>query len=333
MEKLSKLRFGSFTGIWIATVLLFAMSPIIAPGSLSRGAVLSMLPFAAILAITAVGETLVIQQRGLDLSVPGMVSLAALIVTKYPNLDDSLVPTAILIALVVSVVTGLVSGLAVGILRITPLVATLAMNALLLGAVQWYSGGFPTGAANNLNQWALAGTLGIPNTVLTSVVLVAVVTLVFKYTVVGRRFEATGANPRAAYAAGVPVLRYQIGSYVVASLCYGAAGILLAAFLKTPGIFVGETYLLPTVAAVVLGGTPLTGGVGSVIASAGGALFLTQLGQLVLSIGAPTSVQLLIQSATIAVGMGLRNIKWDALRRYLLPARNVPVQSSEVASN
>ena len=95
------------------------------------------------------------------------------------------------------------------------------------------------------------------------------------------------------------------------------AGSILAAFLKTPGVFLGDTYLLPSVAAVVLGGTALTGGVGSVVASAVAALFLTQLGQLVLSIGAPTSIQLLIQSATIAIGMGLRGIRPDSLKHLL----------------
>ena len=86
-------------------------------------------------------------------------------------------------------------------------------------------------------------------------------------------------------------------------------------FLKTPGVFVGESYLLPSVAAVVLGGTALTGGVGSVVASAIAALFLTQLGQIVLSIGAPTSIQLLIQAAAIAIGMGLRGIRIEALTK------------------
>jgi ribose transport system permease protein len=134
-----------------------------------------------------------------------------------------------------------------------------------------------------------------------------------KMTVAGRRFEAVGANPVAARSAGITVRGYVLASYVLAGICYAIAGIILASFLKTPGVFVGETYLLPSVAAVVLGGTALTGGSGSVIASAVAALFLTQLGQLVLSIGAPTSIQLLIQSATIAIGMGLRGIPFSQL--------------------
>ena len=157
-----ELRFGRFSAIWIATAALFAVSPIVAPGSLSHAAIFSMLPFAAILAVVAVGQTLVVQQRGLDLSVPGAISLAALLITKFPNQEDALVPGAIVLTLGVGTIIGLFNGLAVSLFGVAPFVATLGVNALLLGCVQWYSGGSPTGAANALNQWALATTGACP---------------------------------------------------------------------------------------------------------------------------------------------------------------------------
>ena len=314
------MRLGRFSAIWIATAILFAVSPLVAPGSLSHAAIFSMLPFAAISALVAVGQTLVVQQRGLDLSAPGAISLAALLVTKFPNQADTLVPAGILLTLLVAALVGLANGLTVVLFGVTPFVATLGVNALLLGFVQYYSGGSPTGAAHSLNQWALATTGGLPNTVVFTVVLIAVAQAVLLWTVSGRRFEAVGANPAAALAAGIRVIRYVVSSYVLAGLCYATAAILLAAFLKTPGVFIGDTYLLPSVAAVVLGGTALTGGVGNVVASAAAALFLTQLGQLVLSIGAPTAVQLLIQSGAIAVGMGLREVNQSFPLRWLRSA-------------
>ena len=309
-------RPNQFTPIWWATVLLFALSPAIAPGSLAGSALLSMLPFAAILAIAAIGQTLVIQQAGLDLSVPGMICLSAVIVTKYPNGDNGKLLVGILIVLGASVAVGLLNGLAVGLLGITPLVATLGMNAVLLGFVQSESGGFPTGATDNLNQFALEKTGGIPNTLWLAVGGLIVTTVILRKALIGRRFEAVGANPRTARACGISVARYQLGAYVMASVCYGVAGILLAGFLKTPGIFVGNDYLLPSVAAVVLGGTALSGGVGSVFASAIGALFLTQLGQLVLSMGAETSVQYLIQGSAIAIGVATRGVNRAAVRHH-----------------
>ena len=108
--------------------------------------------------------------------------------------------------------------------------------------------------------------------------------------------------------AGVRVKAVEFSTYVLASLTYGAAGILAGVYLGTPGIGAGHDYLLPTIAAVVLGGTSLAGGRGSVLATALGALFLTQLEQVVLGMGAPPSVQLVIQGSIIALGMALRHL-------------------------
>jgi ribose transport system permease protein len=94
-----------------------------------------------------------------------------------------------------------------------------------------------------------------------------------------------------------------VGAYTLAAVFNGHAGIMLAAYIQTPGIFLGDDYLLPTIAAVVLAGNALTGGQLKVGAIAVAALFLTQLNQVVLSMGAPTSLQLLIQSAALVVAV------------------------------
>ena len=305
-----------FAPIWFGCLLLFALSPLFAPGSLSSSSLLSMLPFAAILAIAAVGQTLVVQQRGFDLSVPGAISLAAVIITKYSAGGDDLAQ-ALLLVVVVAIASGLASGIAISFFRISPIVATLGVNGILLGAVLQISGGSPATAPEELSELALAKTAGIPNTVIAALIVVVAVALVMNRTVVGRRFVATGANPRAARTVGISVARYQVATYVVAALCYAAAGVLLAAFLSTPSIFSGNTYLFATVAAVVIAGTPLTGGRGSVVATAVAALFLTQLESVVLSTGADTSIQYVIQGVAIAVGMALRIVSLDAVTRRL----------------
>src|ERR1700759_3458704 len=103
--------FGPFTAIWVATALLFAISPLVAGGSVGGSAIKAMLPFAAILAIAAVGQTLVVQQRGLDLSVPGTMSLAAALVTHGPGGGG--LPTALLVVALASAACGLLIGLLV----------------------------------------------------------------------------------------------------------------------------------------------------------------------------------------------------------------------------
>jgi ribose transport system permease protein len=300
--------------IWPATAILFVVSPLLAPGSLGASALLSMLPFAAILAVAGIGQTLVVQQRGLDLSVPGMISLTTLIVTRVPNGADGRLPEALLLALVACLVAGLISGIAITRFGITPLVATLGVNALAIGAILQVTNGTSTAVAPpGLDAFAIGKTAGIPNTVIVAAVVIAIVTLVIRRTPPGRRFVAVGSSPTAAYVAGLRVRRYVIATYALAALAAGLAGVLLAGFLQTPGLLPGDSYLLPSIAAVVLGGTSLAGGAGSVLATAGGALFLTQLQQVVLGTGASPAAELVIQGLIIAVGMALRTVHWRRL--------------------
>jgi len=311
---LERLHAPRYAAIWVATALLFALSPLLASNSLTGSALLSMLPFAAMLAIAAVGQTLVIQQRGLDLTVPGMILLTSVIVTLHTGGANGGLPVALLLVVLACVASGLVSGIAVTQFGITPLVATLGVNALLVGTVYQLTSGSVTGSSPpGLGSFAVHKTLGIPNTVWVAVVTVAVVAAVIRATVPGRRFVAVGASAPAARAAGIRVGGYVIATYVLASLTYGIAGILITGYLQTPGISAGSTYLLPTIAAVVLGGTSLAGGNGSVVATAAGALFLTQLDQIVTANGAADSVQYIIQGSIIAVGMLLRNVPWRRL--------------------
>jgi ribose transport system permease protein len=322
---MSSLTLPRFSGIWLGTLALFGVGFLLNPNTLSSTSIYSMLPFFAILAIASLGQTMVVMQRGLDLSVPGAIAASAVAFTKMANVHDDQVVQGIILAFAVVALAGLVAGIAVTRFHVTPLVATLGTNALLLAFTNWYSGGFPTGAPEGMNQFALGKAFGlVPNMVVVLVVLVLVAQALLRHSVLGRRFVAVGINPRAAHAVGIPVERYVIGTYVIASLFYGLAGIFLASFIKTPPIFSGTQYLLGTVAAVVLGGTALGGGVGSFIATVGGALFLSQLSAIVLGVGFPNSVQQVVQALAIVLVVGLRTVPWHRLRRSSAAAPGAP---------
>ena len=124
------------TRAFIAVALLFAVSPLIAPASIGGTAVISMLPFAALIAIVAIGQTFVIQQGGLDLSLPGAVALGALLVSSLGSDPSIGLPLAIVIAIVGTSLFGLLSGVIVAVFGLPPLVVTIATNALMVGAVQ-----------------------------------------------------------------------------------------------------------------------------------------------------------------------------------------------------
>ncbi|MGV9195406.1 ABC transporter permease [Microbacterium sp. MC2] len=304
----TRLLSGHYTAIWIATIVLFAVSPLIAPASLGSAPLLSMLPFAAVLAIASAGQTLVVQQRGLDLSVPGMLALGAVLVTKLPQSYGWEVAPAVLVALAVPLVFGLINGIVVVAFRVMPLVVTLGMNSVLLGVVFAISAGTPSGAPTELNQFTLARTFGIPNTLLIAIVVIVIAGFIARRTVIGRRLAQVGVSEPTSRVIGTPVVRYQVLAYGVAGAFYAAAGILLAAYTKTPPLFLGDSYLLPTVAAVVLGGTALTGGLASIVASGVAALFLTQLGQLFRAVGWSDAWQLIAQAVVLLLVILIREL-------------------------
>lgn len=303
--------------ITVAAVALFVASVLLAPTSVSHGALLGMLPFAAVLAVAAVGQNLVVQQGGIDLSVPGAVSLAVVITTHQPNGDDGKLLPALALGLAVAVVAGIGNGVLVGRLGLNPIVATLGLNALLYAGVLGVSGGSPRRTTDLLRDIAGGLTFGIPNSVYVAVVVVAVAAVVVKATVAGRRFEAVGANPDAAFATALPVTRHRTLAYVWAQVLYWLAGVLLAGIIAQPTAFQGDAYLLPSVAAVVLGGTSLLGGRGYFVATAVAALFLSQLEGFVRALGVSFAIRTLVEAAALTVGVALYSVDWRSLRRRL----------------
>jgi ribose/xylose/arabinose/galactoside ABC-type transport system permease subunit len=207
------------------------------------------LPFAAIIAIVGLGQMLVVQQGGFDLS------LAVVITTHMSSGNDDMLFSAMAFAFGCALVAGLANGILVGVLRLNAIVATIGMNALLYGAVFAVSGGVPRITTPLMAEIAGGKVLGIPNSVLFAGAILLVVSFVLKHTVVGRRFEAIGANPAAAHAAGLRVRPYQAMAYVFAQLHYCVAGILIFGITREPTAFQGDSLLLPSVAVVVLAGT------------------------------------------------------------------------------
>jgi ribose transport system permease protein len=300
--------------VLVAIVVLLVVGAVLAPSSVSRGALLGMLPYAAVLAVAGLGQTLVVQQGGIDLSVPGGISLTVVILTHQANGQDNRVLGASLMALGAVLVAGAINGFLISRRGLNPIIATLGMNALLYSVVLGISGGIPRGTTRLLANLAGALSFGIPNSVYIATAAVVVVTVITKKTVAGRRFEAVGANPVAAWAAGLRAKRHGMAAYMWAMVMYWLAGGLIAGIVAQPIAYQGDAYLLSSVAAVVLGGTSLLGGKGHPVATALSALFLTQLGQFVLALGVSTAIRTLVEAGALAAGVALHTVNWSALR-------------------
>lgn len=298
---------SSSGGVLVMSLALLLVCFAVAPGTLQAGSLYSMLPLAGALAIAAAGQTLVVQQRGFDISVPATMSVTAYVCCRSVAAGHPFLLTIVLCAAVV-VVIGLVNGFLVTRLAITPLIATLATNALATGAVWTISNGLPVKAPDGLGEFVRAAPLGIPVVALIAIAVVAALQTFQSQFTRGQEFLACGASPRVGRAAGLIPARYELAAYVGSAACAGVAGIVLAGYAGAANNTLGDPYLLPAVAAVIIGGTPLTGGAGNIVATGLAALFLTQLVQLTLALGAPTSSQLLVQCVAIVLAVLLRTL-------------------------
>lgn len=309
---------GPTGGVFVATVGLFAIGGLIVPNSLGATAISGLLPFASVLAIIALGQMLVIQQGGIDLSVPGVVSLSAVIVS-YASQNPSIEPTtAVAIALIAAAISGLVSGLLVSGASVAPIVATLGMNALLYGVNISISGGTPVAFPQPLVDLANGRLIGVSQLIFIMAGTTVAVAVLIKLTTFGRNFEAVGTNARAARAAGIEAARYNVSAYVLASVLYAIGGIVLGGLMLLPSPQQGDGYLMPSIAAVVLGGTSLFGGRGNILATVIAAIFLTQLLQLVRTTGSSIGVQYLFQGGAILVGIAIYSEQFTGVVRRLI---------------
>ena len=174
------------TTITAACVLLFVCSAVFASSSVSKGALLGMLPFASVLAIVALGQTLVIQQAGIDLSVAGAVSVVVVITTHTAQGQTDRLLGAVLFALVVVLAAGIANGVLVAVLGLNPIVATLGTNTLLTAVVFAVSDGSRGRPPIGWRRSPTAARLGIPNAVYFAVGITIITTTLVKSTVFGR---------------------------------------------------------------------------------------------------------------------------------------------------
>jgi len=304
--------------ILVGLAVLYVASTFIAPTSVSRVAQMGMLPFAAALAIVGLGQTLVIQQGGIDLSVAGAVSLTVVIVTWGPDRHDNRLIPAVLAAFAAAIITGIINGILITRTKLNSIVATLGTNALLYGVMIGLSGGSPRRTTERLANFTNNEFLGLPHSIWFGIFVTIIVTVLLKRTVFGRRFEAVGANPRAARAAGLKVGRYQMSAYINAQILYCIAGVVLGGVISQPTAYQGDDYVLPSVAVVVLGGTSLLGGRGFPAASAVAALFLKQLDMFVLSLGVPYGVRTIVISIALMMGIAIYAVNWGSIRQKLM---------------
>jgi ribose transport system permease protein len=272
--------------------LLVLILQIVNPGIVNAGWASSTIRFAIPLAILAASQSLTMLTGGIDLSAASIASMSAFIIaSQSPDQGTAL---AIVIALAVAALVGLVNGLGVGMFRVHPLIMTLGMSLVVLGFVTVYQRIVVTAGSEvpGAIRWLGGGTsFGIPNSLLLFVPLAAIIVLGLKRSGFGRLLYAVGDNEIASRLSGVRVGRVLIVLYVISAMLAGLAGLVLAGLTNAASSTLADTYLLPSVAAAVIGGTSIFGGRGGYAGTIVGALILTVLTTLLTVLAMPAPVR------------------------------------------
>ncbi len=261
----------------IATlVVLVLLVGVLSPTFLEANTLMLLAADTATLFIMGAGLTFVIMVGGIDLSVQAVASLSSVVMAvTLPALGFLSVP----LALLSGILAGVISGVAQTRLRIPSFIATLAVSGIAAATALMLSGTrsvpIPPGMRETVLAFAAARTFGVPNDILVAVAVLVVSLFVERRTVFGRWSVAVGAGEPAALVAGVPVNAVKIVALAISGGLAALAGVVMGARLSSGSPTLANEFLLPAVAAVCVGGTALTGGVGSVARTLVGALIVS----------------------------------------------------------
>jgi ribose transport system permease protein len=260
---------------------------------------------------------------GIDLSTPGVMFLGGYLIVGVGHHSNGRLWIAILACLGVGVLVGLVNGILVGILQLNPLIVTLSVGYIVAAEGLRYANGLAEAEVpSRLSDFAQKRPLDISAVFWAGAAITLVVALLVRYTAPGRRFQAVGANPRAAWMAGIHVRAHVVFAYTAAGTLYAVAAALLAGVRVSVDPAFGASYLLAPIAAVVIAGASLAGGLASATSTWVAAFALTLLNQMLLILGIATGWQFIVFGAAIIVGMLISGDRIASLLGRLLRPRS-----------
>lgn len=308
---LTKTRFSRVQrvvpSIYFALFLMIVVLGILSVRSIEPGNLVNLMRQGAALGVVAIGQTVVLISGGLDLSMGSVVILADVLAAMLISGREEMVIPVILLVLAIGALIGLVNGILITRFRVTPFIATLGMNFFVYGAALVYSGGAPRGSIPESMRFWGNGFIGgfFPAAALIWIVIAVLMAVLLRRTTFGRRLAAVGANRRAAYLAGVNDRNVTLKAYVTSGLLAAAGGLLLVAYIGVGTLEVGTDFLLGSIAAAVIGGTPFEGGRGTVAGTFGGVLFLMVLYSILTVLALPTSGRRIVEGLIILIAVAL----------------------------
>jgi ribose/xylose/arabinose/galactoside ABC-type transport system permease subunit len=291
---------------FLALIILFTLFTVLKGGTfIAPSNLLVVAQQSVVLAIVAFGMTFVIVAGSIDLSVGSVVGLSC-VVTALVGINN--LALGLIVGPLVGVLAGLINGMVFTYAKIPSFIVTLGMLQVARGITIVIS----NGSAQPMPSTGPLADIGVMPMILVCFVVAAILSaILFNYTIFGRRVRAIGGNERVATLAGVPTGRTKVGAFVFAGLMAGIGGLVLASRLGTGSPVAGTGFELDVIAAVVIGGTPLTGGLGTISGTVVGALIMSMLANGLVLLGVDSASQTIVKGIvlTLAVFVSLDRSK------------------------
>ncbi len=296
----------------ILAVVLFLLSGLLPNGfgkdiHVAFAQATNIVRLSVFLGVIAAGQTLVILSgyEGIDLSAGSIVTLTAILTYVTVNGRDDKVLSAFLISLIVGAIIGLLNGLGITFLKISPFVMTLGMSGVVTGLIIIINHGNVSGKVapimTRLIARPLTPKIPIPNAIIIWVIFGILMWLLLERTAFGKHIFAIGVNRITSRLSGVNVTAVNLAVYSLAGALAGFGGFLVVGNTGVVFIALGQPFLFPSIAAVAVGGTLLSGGKGSYWGTMAGAIVLTLITSLLTTMQIPDSIRRMVLGATLLV--------------------------------
>lgn len=297
-------RFFSKYGIYFALVLLVAALAVISPPFFTAPNIIDILRQISVIGILAVGQTIVIITAGIDLSVGSILALSAVMAASFAHPGQYPLIVPLLVGIFAGFACGAINGLLIAKSRLAPFIVTLGMMTAARGMALVYTSGRPV--FNLTNAYDTIGTgslIGVPLPVVIFLVVILFGVFITKFTRFGRYVYAVGGNEPAAKASGINTDQILIAVYILQGVLAGIAGIVLSSRVMSASPSLGEGYELDAIAAAVIGGTSLMGGVGTISGTVVGALIIGVMNNGLDMLNVSSYWQLIVKGAIIILAV------------------------------
>lgn len=301
LDLIRKYSGSSQVMVYVILAVILLAAQMLSPGYLKPTHMAGILRLASFMGIAAIGQNLTILTGGIDLSIANTITFANVIGAQIMMGQDARIATALAAVLVMGMVVGFINGSGIHWLGIPPFIMTLGVGTVIQGLFLIYTKGAPKGnAAPMLRAVCGQSFLGIVSGIVVIWAILAVVTMVvLKCTPYGRKIYSVGINEQAARFSGIRTGRVTFSVYLLSAVIAAMAGFFLVGYTGTSFLDVGTSYNTKTIAAVIIGGTAITGGKGGYAGTIAGAVIMTVLDDFLTIVNIPEARRQIMQGVII----------------------------------